>query len=116
MKKREEKSIEVIFRQRLREVRKAKNMTQNDLAKAADMKRGTVAYYESKSDAEGKSTNPSLVTIKRLSDALDVKPGELIEEPNSDSKLDRLINEIKALPPTELDVVKKAISDTQKGQ
>ena len=116
MKNDTDKSIEVVFRERLREVRKAKNMTQNDLAKAANMTRGQVAYHESKSDIEGKSTNPSLVTIKRFADALEIAPRDLIEEPGYDSSLDRLIHEIKALSLIELDAVKKAISDPKKDQ
>ena len=59
---------------KLAEVRKSKGLSQETLAKLSGVHRVTIARYET-----GKSF-PNIRTLERLSDALKVKVGELIEK------------------------------------
>lgn len=59
---------------RLAEVRKAKGLSQEKLAKLSGVHRVTIARYES-----GKCL-PNIRTLERLSDALKVNLGELVEK------------------------------------
>jgi transcriptional regulator with XRE-family HTH domain len=58
----------------LREIRAAKDMTQEELAKRAKVSRGYLADLEA-----GHRKNPSMDTVKRLARALGVPVTELLE-------------------------------------
>lgn len=62
------------FGRRVREVRRAKGMPQDALAHAADIHPTAVGRYE-----RGRR-EPRLSTILRLARALDVPPGELVDD------------------------------------
>lgn len=57
----------------IRELRAAKDMTQDELAKRAKVARGYLAQLEA-----GHKKNPSLPTLKRLAKALGVPVTELL--------------------------------------
>lgn len=54
--------------------RKSKKMTKVDLAKKTGLSARTIEYIE-----EGKIDNPTLKTLKLLSNALDIKIGDLVD-------------------------------------
>ena len=60
------------FSEKLKELRKAKGLTQAQLAKRAGFSNGAIGNYES-----GKRVKISLVDVCRLADALGVEPEEL---------------------------------------
>lgn len=71
MDKAQQKQVKERFGARLHELRKARNMSQEDLAFAADLDRSYLSAIE-----RGKR-NLSLVNIHRIADALKVRAGEL---------------------------------------
>lgn len=68
------KKVKKAFGKALREVRKKRGLSQLDVATAGDLDR---AYM---SELERGLKNPSLETIFRLADAMDVSPVELIRK------------------------------------
>jgi transcriptional regulator with XRE-family HTH domain len=58
----------------IRRLREAEGLTQEQLAKQADVTQGYIAQLES-----GLKKNPSLPTLKKLARALGVSVGELLE-------------------------------------
>lgn len=54
--------------------RKSKKMTKVDLAKRTGLSARTIEYIE-----EGKIDNPTLKTLKLLSNVLDIKIGDLVD-------------------------------------
>jgi len=61
----------------LAEYRRARTLTQHELAKLADVSRPSIARMEA-----GHSVRPA--TINKVAAALKVKPGLLLREPNPD--------------------------------
>ena len=74
MDKAQQQRIKRRFGERLHELRKARDMTQEDLAFAAELDRSYLSAIE-----RGKR-NLSLVNIHRLANALEVGAGELFPE------------------------------------
>jgi len=72
--KTQQQRVKQRFGERLHELRKARNMTQEDLAFAAELDRSYLSAIE-----RGKR-NLSLVNIHRLAGALEVGAGELFGE------------------------------------
>jgi transcriptional regulator with XRE-family HTH domain len=58
----------------IQQLRKAKGMTQRDLAAKAEITQGYVAQIEL-----GKKKNPSLDVLRRLAEALDVPVTDLLQ-------------------------------------
>lgn len=56
----------------VREARQRKKMTQDDLAKASGLDQTTISDLET-----GRNTNPRLDTIRRLAQALGIRPVQL---------------------------------------
>lgn len=56
----------------VREARKRKRMTQDDLAKASGLDQTTISDLET-----GRNANPRLDTIQRLAEALGIRPAQL---------------------------------------
>lgn len=71
MDKAQQKRVKERFGARLHQLRKARKMSQEDLAFTADLDRSYLSAIE-----RGKR-NVSLINIHRLADALGVAPGEL---------------------------------------
>jgi transcriptional regulator with XRE-family HTH domain len=67
------------FGQRLRELRIASGMTQEELAYAAAVDRGYI------SESESGNRNPSIWIIYRLAEALGMEPGRLLPEIDGES-------------------------------
>jgi transcriptional regulator with XRE-family HTH domain len=61
------------FGKRVRELRKAKNLSQLELAEKVDVSRGYIGLLENG------ERNPSLETITEIAIALGVKPDELLK-------------------------------------
>lgn len=61
------------FGRNVRKARKAKDLTQEDLAGLTGLKRGYI------SDMERGTRNPTLTAVERLSLALDVLPSDLVQ-------------------------------------
>ena len=58
----------------LRRIRKAKGLTQEKLARLADLTNNTIIKIEA-----GKNQNPTLDTLKKIAEALGVSVDELIK-------------------------------------
>ena len=58
----------------LRRIRKAKGLTQEKLARLADLTNNTIIKIET-----GKNQNPTLDTLRKISKALEVSVDELIK-------------------------------------
>jgi len=112
MNKRSDKSIESVFRKRLKEVRKAKGFTQTQLASAMGVERSTVGVYEYESNPK----SPGLGMLQKFADALNIEPTELIAKSESDTRLDQLVKRIKTLPASDLNKVCDLIEDTLKSK
>lgn len=94
------------FAQRLRELRKQKGYTQEDLGKLADV------HYVNLSRYERGLSDPSANVVKKLAEALEVSAGFLLEgEPGEtkvqDAELRQQLEEIERLPEAERAVVKE---------
>ena len=89
-----------IFSKKLTELRKSRQLTQEEFAEKIGLSLSTVAYYESA------ARNPKLETIYKISEFFGVSPERLIVEkddttnkPGPSSKLDDLLDRIKRLSP-----------------
>jgi transcriptional regulator with XRE-family HTH domain len=71
MGKRRDTQIQVAFGERVRELRKQKNFSQEDLGLACALDRTYIG------GVERGERNISLLNIVRIAEALDVEPGEL---------------------------------------
>jgi transcriptional regulator with XRE-family HTH domain len=86
-----------VFAKRLAELRKSRQLTQQELAQRLGLSLSTVAYYEAT------AKNPKLETVYKLAEFFGVRPASLIEEPNSGkkpgpaSRLDQLTERISHL-------------------
>jgi transcriptional regulator with XRE-family HTH domain len=60
--------------QRLRRLRESKGLSQEKLARMADVANNTIVKIEA-----GKNQNPTLNTIKKIAKALDIKSDDLID-------------------------------------
>lgn len=91
---------------RIRDVRKEKGLSGDDVARACNMHRATYFRYES-----GDQKNMKLDKIQMIAEALDVHPAELIvwddEKPASDESGldDELMQRLTSLTPGELAMV-----------
>ena len=89
-----------IFSQRLIELRKAKGMTQHDLAKALELPRDRVGYFEAK------ATNPTADSLQKLARFFNVPVDYLLgtedlptgKKPGPDSDLEKRFKELQKLP------------------
>jgi transcriptional regulator with XRE-family HTH domain len=103
-----DQSVPKNFPERLRKLRKARGLTQEELGRLADVHNVNLSRYE-----RGLS-NPSAVVLKRLAEALDVSVGHLVEGDANEIPPSRLqdpelrshIEEIERLPEKERLVVK----------
>lgn len=66
------------FGENVRRIRRAKNMSQEDLAGDAGLHRTYISELERKG-----GRNPTLKVVGRIAKALDVQPGKLLEPNNS---------------------------------
>ena len=88
-----------IFARRLIELRKSRQLTQEELAEALGLSKSTIAYYEAA------AKNPRLETIQKLADFFDVSPAVFVTDnahkarPGSASRLERQVERIKGLSP-----------------
>ena len=86
------------FNKRFIELRKAKQLTQVELAKALGVTRDVIAYYESKAQ------NPGIETLQSIADFFNVSPDFLLgvepttKKRGAPSKLENQLNLIKELP------------------
>lgn len=100
------KKAKSVFNRQIIKLRMARGMTQEQLALALGVSRNTVAYYEAR------AVNPGTELIQKIADFFGVSPGKLIgdeekkKSPGPVSKLEKQLELIKQLPPSE----KKAIS------
>lgn len=62
----------------LKEIRKGKGMTQEEIAAAIGMSNQAIHYYENN------LREPNLATLKKLSDLLGVTVDELLKEPEKE--------------------------------
>lgn len=69
-----ESDLQIKIGERIKTLRMKRNMTQNDLAIACDFEKASMSRIES-----GQS-NPTIRTLYRICNALDVHIGELFEE------------------------------------
>jgi transcriptional regulator with XRE-family HTH domain len=86
-----------VFARRLRELRKARQLTQQELADALDLNPSTIGYYEAI------AKNPRLATLERIAEFFDVSPDYLLsdkEEPKKrgpESRVDRIASELRSM-------------------
>lgn len=86
------------FNKRFIELRKAKQLTQVELAEALGVTRNVIAYYESKAQ------NPGIDTLQKIADFFQVSPDYLLgvdtstKKRGAPSKLENQLNLIKELP------------------
>ncbi|BAO59519.1 DNA-binding protein [Pseudomonas protegens Cab57] len=96
------------FAERLRSLRKQKNLSQNELGQLAELHYTHIGRYE-----RGTS-RPSVDTLKRLADALDVSSDYLLEGASDDAakakfedrELLRQFQEVEQIPEEDKKVVK----------
>jgi len=88
-----------VFAKRLEELRKSRQLTQEELAEKIGVTRASIAYYETS------AKNPRLETIYKISEFFGVPPEDLITDkpkangkPGPASKLDQQIGRLKLLP------------------
>lgn len=88
-----------IFAKRLEELRKGRQLTQEQLAEKLGLSRAVIGYYEAQ------SKNPRLDTIYKISTFFGVPPEYLISEsilgngkPGPATKLEQQVERIKILP------------------
>ena len=85
------------FAKKLVELRKSRQMTQEQFAEEIGLSRGTIAYYEAN------AKNPRIQTIYRIAGFFNVPPERLIAEGDDDgkpgpaSRLEQLFRNIKHL-------------------
>jgi repressor LexA len=99
------------FSKRLAKLRKAKGLTQQQLADKINVSRRVVAYYEAESD------NPPGYLIVCFSEALNVSADELlgikldnsVDNNQPSLKLVRRMNKIESLSPSQQKFILKAI-------
>lgn len=70
----DKKRLQKAIGQRIKELRISKNITQQDLAAACNFEKSNMARLESG------NTNPTLYTMKKIADNLDVFLEDLIKE------------------------------------
>lgn len=88
-----------LFGQRLAELRKAKRLTQPQLAEELGLTRDVIAYYETKAQ------NPTIEFIQQIADYFEVPVAELVSEmdvarkkPGPKSQVDERFERVRALP------------------
>lgn len=81
------------MKNRIRQIRTAKGMTQEELASAAHLTRLATI-----SDLETGKTNPRLSTLEAVAAALDVRVVDLFADEGDDPSARELYNRIMALP------------------
>ena len=89
-----------VFARQLTELRKARQLTQVELAEEMRLSRGVISYYESA------SKNPTFETIVKFADFFGVSPSDLMQEtkdsekkPGPISRLEQQLERIKKLSP-----------------
>lgn len=65
---------------KVRQFRRRKMWTQEELAKEAGIAASTVVYIEMGPDAEKGTKEPRFSTLKKLANALEVNPVDLLED------------------------------------
>lgn len=88
-----------LFGQRLTELRKAKRLTQPELASELGVTRDVIAYYETKAQ------NPTFEFIHQVAEYFDVPVDELVRDtdiaprkPGPKSQVDERFERVRALP------------------
>ena len=86
-----------IFARNLTDLRKSKQLTQEELAIKTGMSRSIIAYYEAS------AKNPTLEALQKFANVFDISIAELTESKETKrrtvSKLDRQVDKIKHLSP-----------------
>lgn len=94
------KKKESFFGERLVELRKVHQMTQDDLAVAMGVSRSLINYYENR------AKNPTVEALEKAAVAFNISPKELLPQENKQSsfpkvgaptRIDRVMNKIKSL-------------------
>ena len=85
-----------IFAQKLIELRKARQLTQSELAEKLGMSTSGIAYYEAT------SKNPRLTTIQKIADFFNVSPDFLLSDVDANknipqSRIDKISEELKSM-------------------
>ncbi len=70
----EKEKLQKAIGKRIREFREAKNMAQQDLAAACNFEKSNMARLEAG------NTNPTLYTLKKIADNLNVSLGDLVKD------------------------------------
>ena len=95
------------FAKKLIAIRKAKGLSQRDLAKVSGISRRMIVYYE------GPSSIPDIEVLRKLSKALDVSVGALVDSNYSSkdaTKIDtRTMKKIKLLQQLSLEDQRKVV-------
>ena len=90
-----------VFCEKLAELRKSRQLTQEEFAERIGLSLSTVAYYESA------AKNPKLETIYRIAEFFNVSPAELVVDdddsptmkPGPESRLELQVKRIRRLSP-----------------
>lgn len=76
---------------RLRELRKQKGLTQNQLAELIDVEQGEISKLETT------DRKPNMATVERIADALDVEIGDLFSDRTDEEQF--LVEAFRSLSP-----------------
>ena len=104
--------METGFAQRLRELRRQKNLSQIEFAERVGVHKSHIGRYE-----RGESARPAADTLKRMADILGVTTDYLLEGTPEDAAKIRLndrellqqFQEVEQLPDEDKDVIKRLI-------
>ena len=95
------------FGEKIAQIRKEKNLTQEDLEKATGINKRIISRYEKN------QTIPSIEAAKKICIALNISLDLLLGINNSifidDPEMTKLINQYKLLPPEEKQTVRKLL-------
>jgi len=86
-----------VFARRLRQLRKARQLTQEELAEALGLAPSTIAYYEAI------AKNPRLATLERIAAFFEISPDYLLSDEEQTrkrgpkSRVDRIASELRSM-------------------
>ena len=98
-KDKKEGSLTVVFGKKLSQLRKERQMTQEELAEKIGMSRSSISYYESW------TKNPTLDVVQKFSDFFNIPPENLLYNPNNTiknkepTKVEAYVNRLKKMTP-----------------
>jgi len=84
---------------KLRQMRKARGVSQEDLADAIGVKKAAISKYELK------KAHPTIDRLKQIADFLQCRLSDLIEDDNEDPKAERMLALFRELPPEQQDAM-----------